>query len=42
MRLIPGVDYRVFWVPFPPDSGEPEAIRATQYIFPAGETVGET
>lgn len=24
------------------DSGEPEAIRATQYIFPVGETVGET
>ena len=23
------------------DSGEPEAIRATQYIFPVGETVGE-
>ena len=21
MRLIPGVDYRVFWVSFPPDSG---------------------
>ena len=21
MRLIPGVDYRVFWVAFPPDSG---------------------
>lgn len=24
------------------DSGEPEAIRATQYIFPVGEPVGET
>ena len=24
------------------DSGEPEAIRATKYIFPVGETVGET
>ena len=23
------------------DSGEPEAIRATQYIFPVGETVGD-
>ena len=21
MRLIPGADYRVFWVSFPPDSG---------------------
>lgn len=21
MSLIPGVDYRVFWVPFPPDNG---------------------